>query len=334
MKTRRIVLASRPIGLPKAESMRIEEYETGELKDGELLLNSLYISVDPYMRGRMNEAKSYAAYWQLNDPFVGGNVSRVVASKSSQFSEGDLVTGELPWAIQNVVPAEKVRRIDPGNLIHPGYYLGILGMPGLTAYFGMTDIGKPVSGETLVVSGAAGAVGLVAGQIGKIKGCRVIGIAGSDEKCRILKQEFGFDEAVNYHTPKPMKKLISATCPSGVDIYFDNVGGEISQGVIDNLNFHSRVIVCGQISQYNTTRPLMVPDILTKILRSSVLMKGFIVRNYSDRFAEGRTALTVWLKEGRLKYRQTIVRGFDNLPEAFLGLFSGKNTGKMIVEVE
>lgn len=334
MKTKRIVLASRPAGLPKADSMRFEEFETGELKDGDLLLKSLYISVDPYMRGRMNDSKSYAASWQLNDPFVGGNVSRVLASKSSGFSEGDLVTGDMPWAVHNVVPSEKVRKIYIDTKIHPAYYLGILGMPGMTAYFGMTDIGKPVKGETLVVSGAAGAVGLVAGQIGKIKGCRVIGIAGSDEKCRILKDEFGFDEAVNYHTPKPMKKIISAICPNGADIYYDNVGGEISQGVIDNLNFHSRIIVCGQISQYNATRPLLVPDMLPKVLRFSILVKGFIVRNYSERYAEGISALTEWLKDGRLKYRQTIVKGFDNLPETFLALFSGKNTGKMLVEIE
>lgn len=334
MKTKQIVLASRPAGFPALENLRTEEKETGDLKDEQVLLKSWYISVDPYMRGRMNESRSYTSAYQVNEPIVGGNISRVLESKSSLFSKGDLVVSELPWSVYNIVPAGKLRKIVTDNSIPTSYYLGILGMPGLTAYFGLLDIAKPQPGETLVVSGAAGAVGLAVGQIGRIKGCSVIGIAGTDEKCRILKEEFGFNDAVNYNTARPVKKALAAVCPDGVDIYFDNVGGTVTQGVIDNLNFHSRVVVCGQISQYNNTRLNMVVDILPKILTRSIMVKGFIVRNYTERFPEGISALTKWVREDSVKYRETVVKGFDNLPEAFLGLFSGKNTGKMLVEAD
>jgi NADPH-dependent curcumin reductase CurA len=214
------------------------------------------------------------------------------------------------------------------------YYLGILGMPGLTAYFGMTDICKPVQGDTVVVSGAAGAVGMVAGQIAKIFGARVIGIAGSDEKCRLIKEEFGYDEAVNYKTSKSVRKDLARICPDGVDAYFDNVGGEITEAVIANLDFHSRIALCGQISQYNSTRLPQGNFMMSMLLTRSVLLKGFIVSNYSDRFPEARVQISRWIEEGKLKFTQTIIDGFEKLPDAFLGLFSGQNTGKMLVKVE
>jgi NADPH-dependent curcumin reductase CurA len=333
MRTRQIVLASRPLGMPTADNLRFEEKVIEDLKQGEVLLKSWFISVDPYMRGRMNESKSYAKPYQVDEPFRGSIVARVVESKSNLFSADDLVVGDLPWMTYITTSAENLRKIDSG-IAHPGYYLGILGMPGLTAFFGMKDIGKPKAGETVVVSGAAGAVGIVAGQIALLNGCKVTGITGSDEKCKMLKSEFGFHEAINYKTEKNIRKALRAVCTDGVDIYFDNVGGDISMGVIDNLNFHSRIIVCGQISQYNNTRFSMVPDILPRVLTRSILIKGFIVRNYGDRYDEGYAWLTEKVKSGELKYKQTIVKGFDNLPETFLGLFSGLNQGKLMVEAE
>ncbi len=333
MNIRQIVLASRPIGFPKAGNFRIEEKVIGNIKEGEVLLKSWFISVDPYMRGRMSDAKSYAVPYQVNDPIAGSIVAKVIESKSTLFREGDIVVGTLPWATNCIEDAAKLRKIDV-QAAPPSYHLGILGMPGLTAYIGLMDIGKPRAGETVVVSGAAGAVGIVAGQIASIQGCNVVGIAGSDEKCKLLKEKFRFNEAVNYKTAKNIKKSISTACPDGVDVYFDNVGGEITRGVFDNLNFHSRIVVCGQISQYNNTRFEMVPDMLPKVLGRSILIQGFIVRNYGGRYEAVTAQLSQWLKEGALNYRETIVRGFDMLPETFLGLFSGKNQGKMLVETE
>jgi NADPH-dependent curcumin reductase CurA len=239
----------------------------------------------------------------------------------------------LPWATYSIESDDKLRKVDVQN-IPPGYYLGILGMPGLTAYFGMTDICRPKKGDTVVVSGAAGAVGLAAGQIAKILGARVIGLAGTDEKCRMLKKEFGFDEVINYKTSKSLRKELAALCPEGVDAYFDNVGGEITDAVVLNLDFHSRIALCGQISQYNSTKIYMGPTILPMLLTRSVLLQGFIVSNYSDRFGEGLAQLMQWLIEGKLKFTETIIDGFDKLPEAFLGLFSGENRGKMLVKIE
>ncbi len=325
------MLASRPKGLPVSENFRIEDIRPGPVKKGEVLLKSLFISVDPYLRGRMNDVKSYIPPFQIDMPIEGGAVSEVIESSNELFSKGDIVTGNLPWATYSVIAGEKIRKIDT-KLAPPHYYLGILGMPGLTAYFGIMDIGKPRPGETVLISGAAGAVGVVAGQIAKLLGAKVVGIAGSDEKCRILKEKFGFDEAINYKTAKIIKKSIMAACPHGVDVYFDNVGGKITDAAILNLNFHSRIVLCGQISLYNETEMPVGPVILPRLLTRSVLLQGFIVSNYSARFGEGLAQLTKWLKEDKIKYTETVLKGFEKLPEAFLGLFSGKNMGKMIVE--
>ncbi len=333
MKIKQIVLASRPHGLPTSQNFRFEEKEQKKIGEGEVLLKSWFISVDPYMRGRMNDVKSYAASFKVDEPIAGGVVAKVIESGSKSFNEGDTVFGMLPWATYCIEKAENLRKIDTKS-VPPGYYLGILGMPGLTGYFGMMDIGKPKTGESVVVSGAAGAVGIVAGQIAKIQGAYVVGIAGSDDKCKLLKEQFGFDEAVNYKTSKTMKQEIASVCPKGVDVYYDNVGGEISDAVISNLNFHARVVLCGQISQYNNTEVQMGPRILPRLLTRSIMVKGFIVRDYSERFEEGFAHLTGWVKEGTIKYTQTIIHGFDKLPGTFLGLFSGKNHGKMMVEAE
>jgi NADPH:quinone reductase len=333
MKSRQIVLASRPVGLPDKGNFRFEETNLNQLNNGEVLLKAWYISVDPYMRGRMNNVKSYAASFEVGQPIAGGVVAKVVESKSETLAAGDIVFGMMQWATYIIEKGENLRKVNTDQA-PPSYSLGILGMPGLTAYFGIMDIGRPKSGETVVISGAAGAVGIVAGQIAKIQGSKVVGITGSDEKCRLLKKEFGFDEALNYKTSRVLRKLITAVCPDGVDVYFDNVGGEITDAVINNLNFHSRIALCGQISLYNSTEIPTGPVILPRLLTRSVLLQGFIVSNYSSRFEEGFEHLTRWVSEGKLKYRETIIKGFDNLPETFLGLFSGLNQGKMLVEAE
>ena len=333
MNSLQFVLASRPHGLPSSENFRIEKTDLGSLNENEVLLKASYISVDPYMRGRMNDVKSYAASFEIDQPIKGGVVAKVVESKNKAFLPGEFVFGMLPWATYSIEKTENLRKIDTQKA-PPSYYLGILGMPGLTAYFGMMDICKPKAGETVVVSGAAGAVGIVAGQIAKIHGSRVIGIAGSDEKCKLLKEKFAFDEAINYKSSKSVRKELAKFCPDGVDVYFDNVGGEITDAVVANLDFHSRIALCGQISQYNNTKPVLGPSLLPMLLTRSVKLQGFIVSNYSDLFGEGFAQLTHWLNEGKLKYTETIIHGFDKLPETFIGLFSGKNQGKMIVEID
>ena len=333
MESIQFILASRPHGLPSAANFKTEKIKLGALKDNEVLLKAWYISVDPYMRGRMNEAKSYAAAWEIGQPIRGSIVAKVVESKSTAIPAGEIVTGNLPWSTYCIENADNLHRIDITKF-PPQYYLGVLGMPGLTAYIGMMDICKPEKGETAVISGAAGAVGLVAGQIAKIHGTRIIGIAGSDEKCRLLKDEFGFDEALNYKTSKSVRKELGKLCPEGVNIYYDNVGGEITEAVIANLAFHARIALCGQISQYNNTRIASGNMILPMLLTKSVRLQGFIVRDYGDRFGDATAQLGQWLGEGKLKYTETIIEGFAKLPEAFLGLFSGQNIGKMLVRTE
>jgi NADPH:quinone reductase len=332
MTSRQVIFASRPKGMPGPENFIFEDYELPQINDGELLLQSVYISVDPYMRGRMNEARSYVPPFQIGQPLMGGVVAKVLESRSANFQAGDFVTGMLPWREKMIVPGKHVQKID-ATIAPPSYYLGILGMPGLTAYFGLIHIGKPKAGETLVVSGAAGAVGVVVGQIGKIMGCRVVGIAGSDEKVALLKSKFGFDEGINYKTTIDLKGAIKAACPNGVDIYFDNVGGEISDAVIRNINFHARIPLCGQIALYNTTELPVGPRIQPWLLTRSVLMQGFIVGNFQSQFPEGISQLAAWVKEGKLTFIETIEHGFDKLPDALIGLFKGENIGKMVVEI-
>jgi NADPH:quinone reductase len=331
MPTQQIVLASRPKGVPVLDNFRFENIELPQLQAGEILLQGMYYSVDPYMRGRMNDAKSYTPPFEIDKAIAGGVVAKVTASESANFKTGDVVSGNLPWQEQIVASEKMIQKIDIA-VAPASYYLGVLGMTGLTAFVGLMDIGKPKPGETVVVSGAAGAVGAVVGQIAKIQGCRVIGIAGSDEKITLLKNEFGFDEAINYKTTPDIKKTIADLCPNGVDIYFDNVGGEISDAVISNINFNARIPLCGQISLYNSTEPPVGPRLQPMLLTRSVLMQGFIISNYQNRFIEGRQHLAQWVKEGKLKFTETIVKGFNQLPAALLGLFKGENTGKMIVE--
>ena len=331
MKTTQIILAKRPTGTPSLDVFKFESISLPIPMDGEVLLEGLYYSVDPYMRGRMNDVKSYIPPFETGQPLNGGVVAKVLESKSSKYNEGDLVVGMLPWRPITIAHEKDLRKID-GDLAPPSYYLGVLGMPGLTAYIGITHIGKPKKGETVVISGAAGAVGLVAGQMAKSQGCRVIGIAGSKEKVTALKETFGFDEAINYKSGVNMKKTIHAVCPQGVDVYFDNVGGEISDAVIQNINFHARIVLCGQISLYNSTEIPMGPRLEPLLLTRSVCMQGFIITNYTDDFPEGIRHLAKCMEEGSLKFTETIIEGFDQLPLALLGLFKGENMGKMIVK--
>ncbi|HEY5371183.1 MAG TPA: NADP-dependent oxidoreductase [Hanamia sp.] len=333
MTTTQIVLASRPKGLPTLENFKTEEVELPSLNDNEILLEGMFYSVDPYMRGRMNDVKSYTPPFETGKPLSGGVIAKVIESKSGNFKNGDIITGNLPWQKKMIAAEKDIRKVDTA-IAPASYYLGILGMTGLTAYFGLMHIGKPKAGETVVVSGAAGAVGMVVGQIAKIQGCYVVGIAGSDEKIKALKEEFGFDDAINYKTTTDMKKAIAAACPKGVDVYFDNVGGDISDAVISNINFHARIPLCGQISLYNSTEASMGPRLQPMLLTRSVLMQGFIVSNFQSEFPEGLKQLASWVKEGKLKFTETIEHGFEKLPQALLGLFKGDNTGKMIVEAE
>ena len=333
MTTKQIVLASRPNGMPTPANFRFEDYELPDLQDGKMLLKGLYYSVDPYMRGRMSDAKSYVVPFQTGKPIEGSVIARVIESKTDGFIKDDLVVGMLPWSREFIAEGKGLQKIDSSNA-HPSYYLGILGMTGLAAYFGLMDIGKPKQAETVVVSGAAGAVGMVVGQIAKIQGCHVIGIAGSDEKIKLLKEEFGFDGAISYKQTADIKVAIAELCPNGVDIYFDNVGGEISDAVIANINKGARIIICGQISSYNDNEAPAGPRPQSALLKKSALMQGFIVGNYASRFPEGVLQLAEWLRTGKLNYRETIVKGFERLPDTFISLFEGGNTGKMLVEIE
>lgn len=330
MKAKQINLIKYPVGLPKDSDFEFKEIQIRPLKKGEILLEPLYISVDPYMRGRMILGKSYVPPFELNKPIIGGVVAKVIDSQSDNYKEGDLIQGMLPWATLILSDGEGLHKIP--HSIKPSYFLGILGMPGLTAYCGFLEICKPQKGETVVISGAAGAVGTIVGQIAKIKGCKVIGIAGSDEKTELIKTDFGFDYAINYKTDNINDKL-KEYCPDGIDCYYDNVGGDITDTVIMHFNKYARMALCGQISLYNEVKAPIGPRILPAILKTSSLIKGFIVSDYADKFPEAFKQLTEWIEQGALKYEETIIDGFENIPQAFIGLFSGENRGKMVVKI-
>ena len=331
MKT--IVLNNRPEGKPTLSNFEfVEEDKTLNISEGEILLETAYVSVDPYLRGRMSDAKSYVPPFKLNQPVHSGVVAKVLESKNEKFQVGDYVSGMLNWSTQQVSDGEGLNKVDPEKA-PLSTYLGVLGMTGLTAYLGLTEIGKPKKGETIVVSGAAGAVGSVVGQIAKILGLRVIGIAGTDEKIEMLKTKFGFDEGINYNTTKDMKSAIAEAAPNGVDVYFDNVGGPISDAVLFSINQFARIIICGAISVYNETELPTSLSVQPFLVKNSALMQGFIVSNYAEKFPEAIQKLAVWLNEGKLTYTETIVDGFDNIPQAFIDLFEGKNKGKMIVKI-
>ncbi|PKA96384.1 hypothetical protein B0O79_0019 [Flavobacteriaceae bacterium MAR_2009_75] len=327
-----ILLKKRPVGEPTLDNFEFEKIDdTPTLSAGELLLETKYISVDPYIRGRMSAAKSYVAPYEVGQPLTSGVVAKVLVSKNDNFEQGEFVSGLLEWKSQQVNNGEGLQKVSEDKAPLSAY-LGIVGMTGLTAFLGLHEIGEPKKGETMVVSGAAGAVGSVVGQIGKILGLNVIGIAGSDEKTEMLTSDFGFDHAINYKTTEDMKAAIEEAAPNGVDIYFDNVGGPISDAVLYNINRFARIIICGAISVYNKTETPMGLAVQPFLVKNSALMQGFIVSNYAEKFPEAINQLASWLQDGKLKYKETIVEGFENTPQAFLDLMNGKNKGKMIVK--
>jgi len=330
--TRQILLKSRPVGVPSVDNFSIREIELPQLASGQVRMTTHTMSVDPYMRGRMNDSPSYVAPFQVGEPIFGGGIGLITESRADGFEVGNYVMGFLPWQEELVMDAPGLRVVD--ETIAPlSYFLGILGMPGLTAYFGLLEIGKLNQGETVVISGAAGAVGIVAGQLAKIQGCRVVGIAGDDNKINYLRDELHFDVAINYKSTSDLEAAVTAACPSGVDVYFDNVGGAIGDAVISQINKFARIIICGQISLYNATSQPVGPRVQDILLKKSALMQGFIIGNYSERFPEGLSALAQLVSNGKLKYINTTYHGFEKLPEAFIALFEGKNLGKLIVEI-
>ncbi|MDX6500843.1 MAG: NADPH:quinone reductase [Blastocatellia bacterium] len=330
MQNKEIRLSSRPVGVPTLDNFDIGDTAVPQPKDGEVLVRTLYISVDPYLRSRMREGRSYVAPFEVGQVIQSGAVGEVVESRSPQFQPGDIVSGMFGWRLSNTANADHLMKVPAGLPITTA--LGVLGMPGLTAYFGLLDIGQPKEGETVVVSGAAGAVGMTVCQIAKIKGCRVIGIAGSDEKNYYLKQELAVDVAINYKEGD-IRRALKDACPKGIDVYFDNVGGEISDAILPLLSHGARVVICGQISIYCLDQPDIGLRPQPYLLVSSALMQGFIITDYAARFAEGVKQMASWLSDGKLKYAETIVEGFENTPRAFIGLFSGENLGKQIVKV-
>ena len=331
----RIVLASRPTGRPTADNFRLEQQAVPALEDGQILLRTLYLSLDPYMRGRMSAAESYAAPNEIDAVMGGGTVSQVEESRSEKFSSGDLVLSYSGWQEYAVSDGRGVSKLDP-RITRPSYALGVLGMPGLTAYYGLLDIGQPKPGETVVLAASTGAVGSVVGQIAKLKGCRVVGIAGAPEKLTYAVDELGYDACVSHRDPDMARKL-AAACPDGIDVYFENVGGSSWDAVMPLLNQFARVPVCGLIAHYNQTSLPPGPDRMSMlqlmILTKRIKMQGFIISDHYDRFSEFITDMSVWLDQGLVKYREDIVVGLENAPDAFLGLFSGSNFGKLIVRI-
>ncbi|MEH6559713.1 MAG: NADP-dependent oxidoreductase [Oceanicoccus sp.] len=334
-KNKRIVLASRPVGKPTLDNFRIENAAIPAVADGQILLKTKYLSLDPYMRGRMNAGKSYAARVELGDVMVGGTVSEVVESRNNKFSKGDLVSSYSGWQSYEVSSGQGIMKLD-SRITKPSYALGVLGMPGLTGYVGLMDIGEPKAGETVVLAASTGAVGSVVGQLAKSKGCRVVGIAGAKEKCEYAVKELGYDACVS-HYDDDMAQQLKAECPQGIDVYFENVGGSSWEAVMPLLNNHARIPVCGLIANYNATSLPPGPDRMSMlqglILTKSIRMQGFIASDYFDRIPELVQEVGPLLASGKMKYKEHVVDGLDNAPEAFFGLFRGANFGKLVVKV-
>src|SRR5438094_7481218 len=328
--TRRVTLKSRPVGAPKPSDFEVVEAPLPAPKDGEMLSRTIYLSLDPYMRGRISGVKSYAKGVDPGELMVGGTVSEVVESKHPSFKPGDFVQGYDGWQTHAVSNGAGVRKLDPAQA-PISTALGVLGMPGMTAYVGLLDIGRPKAGETVVVSAASGAVGSVVGQIAKLKGCRAVGIAGARDKCRFVVDTLGFDACVSHRTSDLVGALRLA-CPSGIDVYFENVGGSVLDAVLRLVNPGARIPLCGLISQYNATEPVRGPD-LRPVLVNRVSMRGFIVSDHTDRQADFVTEMTRWVREGRVRYREDVVDGLEQAPRALIGLLEGRNFGKVIVRV-
>ncbi len=329
---RQITLAARPKGYPRESDFALIEKPIPSPGAGEILIRIVYLSLDPYMRMRMNDTKSYAPPQAIGEVMVGGTVGKVLQSNHPGFAKGDIVEGMLGWQEYAISDGQGLRKVDP-KVAPISTALGVLGMPGLTAYFGMLEIAKPKSGDTVVISGAAGAVGSAAGQIAKIAGARVVGIAGSDAKINYMVRELGFDAAFNYRSVENYYEVLNEICPEGIDVYFDNVGGAITDAVFRLIKTKARIAICGQISLYNLEKPEMGPRPLPYLLTKQARAEGFLVFQFADRYEEALKQLAGWLKEGRLKYREDIVDGIGNAPSAFIAMLQGRNMGKQLVKL-
>lgn len=334
-ENRRIVLASRPVGEPTAANFRLEISVIPVPAEGQVLLRALYLSLDPYMRGRMSDAKSYAAPVAIDAVMVGATVCRVETSRHAGFAEGELVLAYTGWQDYALSDGSGLSKL--GGMAQPSLALGVLGMPGFTAYMGLLDIGQPKASETVVVAAASGAVGSVVGQIAKLQGCRVVGIAGGAEKCRYVVEELGFDACID-HRAADLPAQLAAACPGGIDVYFENVGGAVFDAVLPLLNTSARVPVCGLIAQYNAAGLPAGKDRLSylmgQILVRRIKMQGFIIfDDYGHRYPEFFKAMSAWVAEGKIKFREDRVAGLEAAPEAFIGLLKGRNFGKLIVDL-
>ncbi len=332
---RRIVLAARPEGAPKDSDFRMEEAAVPDPGPGEVLSRTIHLSLDPYMRGRLNDAKSYADPQPLDEVMIGGAVSQVVASNNPAFKEGEFVFAYSGWQDYSLSDGSDLKKVDP-SLAPISTALGVLGMPGMTAYTGLMNIGQPKAGETLVVAAASGAVGAIVGQIARIKGCRVVGVAGGKEKCDYVVEELGFDACLNHRDPD-LSEQLAAACPDGVDIYWENVGGAVFQAVLPHFNDFARMPVCGLIAHYNATElppgPNQIPVLMRSVLTKRLRIQGFIVFDYAAQEAEFLDHVSGWIRSGKVKYREDFVDGLENTVHAFQGLLEGRNFGKLVVRV-
>ena len=324
-------MAARPKGYPRNEDFLVIESEIPKVKEGELLVKIDWLSLDPYMRGRMNDVKSYAPSVEVGEVMVGGAVGTIIESRTSLFSTGEIVEGSFGWQSYALSNGLGLRKINP-ELGPIQSSIGVLGMPGLTAYFGLLDVCQPIAGDTVVVSAASGAVGQIAGQIAKIMGCRVIGTAGTNEKVQFIVDELGFDVGINYKTENVGASLNSA-CTDGIDIYFDNVGGFVTDEVIKRINTGARIAICGQVSQYNLEEPELGPRNLFHLTKSQAKMEGFLVFAYEARYDEALHRLSKWINQDKLKYKEDIVVGIKNAPQTFIGMLNGENLGKTLIKV-
>ena len=332
---RRIVLASRPVGEPKAADFRLEEVPVPQPGAGEVLLKTLWLSLDPYMRGRMSDAPSYAKPVGVDEVMEACTVSEVAASNNDRFKPGDIVLSRAGWQTHLVSDGKGLRKLDP-KIAPVSTALGVLGMPGMTAYTGLLEIGQPKEGETVVVAAASGAVGSVVGQIARIKGARAVGIAGGADKCRFVKEELGFADCID-HRAGDFAARLKAACPNGIDVYFENVGGAVWDAVFPLLNFFARVPVCGLIAQYNATElpagPNKVPQLMRAVLTKRLTIRGFIVTDFAARHDDFLRDTAEWVRTGKIRYREDIVDGLENAPRAMIGLLRGENFGKLLVKV-
>lgn len=333
---RQLLLASRPVGAPTPENFHLTETSIPTPQQGELLLKTVYLSLDPYMRGRMSDKKSYAEPVGINEVMVGGTVCQVTASHHPDYQVGEWVLAYSGWQDYAVSNGEGLIKLGM-NPTHPSYALGVMGMPGFTAYMGLLDIGQPKQGDTIVVAAATGAVGSMVGQIGKIKGCRVVGIAGGSEKCQYAKETLGFDECIDHRAADFAQQLADA-CTDGIDIYYENVGGKVFDAVLPLLNTGARIPLCGLISQYNATSLPDGPDrmnmLMGQLLVKRIKMQGFIIfDDYAHRYDEFAQQMSQWLAEGKIHYREDRVEGLEQAPQAFIGLLEGENFGKLVVKV-